>query len=103
VYAVAVAAGGDNSCIIDAEGDVYCWGANGSGQLGTTSKAESALPLRIEGLGEQAVGVAVMDEAICALLRGGSVKCWGENFLGQLGRGSRELESSPAPEPVVFE
>jgi alpha-tubulin suppressor-like RCC1 family protein len=103
VHAVAVAAGGDNTCIIASEGDVYCWGANGSKQLGASTIAESTLPLKIDGLAEDAVGVAVMDEAICALLRSGSVKCWGENFLGQLGRGTRELESSDTPELVVFE
>jgi alpha-tubulin suppressor-like RCC1 family protein len=103
VYPVAVAAGGDDTCIITAKGELYCWGANGSGQLGTTSRPDSAQPMRIGGLAEEAVAVAVMDEAVCALLRSGVVNCWGENFLGQLGRGTRELESSPAPGPVVFE
>ena len=103
VHAVAVAAGGDNTCIIAANGDVHCWGANGSKQLGASQLVVSAMPLKIDGLGEEAVDVAVMDEAICALLRSGSVKCWGENFLGQLGRGTRELESSAVPGLVAFE
>ncbi len=102
VYPVAVAAGGDNTCSVASSGDVYCWGANGGGQLGTTSPLDESLPSRIEGLAEEAVGVAVMDEAICALLRGGSVACWGDNLLGQLGRGGRDLEAHPQPAPVVF-
>lgn len=102
VYPVAVAAGGNNTCAIAGSGDVYCWGANGGGQLGTTSPSDQPLPDRIEGLAEEAVGIAVMDEAICALLRGGWVACWGDNLLGQLGRGSRDLEAHPQPAPVLI-
>lgn len=102
VYAVAVAAGGDDTCIIAAAGDVYCWGANGSGQIGAPPGSDQAMPARVVGLGEQAVGVAMMDDTVCALLRSGSVVCWGDNRVGQLGRGSRDAELHPAPGPVVF-
>ena len=61
------------------------------------------MPTRIDGIGEQTVSVAIMEEAICALLRSGSVMCWGDNRAGQLGRGSRDAERHPAPSPVVFE
>lgn len=103
VYAVAVAAGGNNSCIIDADGDVYCWGANASGQTGTVGQLDQAMPARIAGLDEKAVAVAIMDDAVCALLRGGSIACWGDNLCGQLGRGGRDVELHPQPGPVVFE
>jgi alpha-tubulin suppressor-like RCC1 family protein len=103
VYPVAVAAGENDTCIIAASGDVYCWGANAAGQLGTSSGLDEAMPVRIDGLAEQTVALAVMDQSICALLRGGSITCWGDNLLGQLGRGRRDLESHPQPSPVVFE
>jgi alpha-tubulin suppressor-like RCC1 family protein len=103
VYPVAVTAGANNSCIISADGEVYCWGANGSGQLATSSGIPEATPVRIVGLAEDAVGVAIMDKSICALLRGGSVACWGDNLLGQLGRGARDAEIHAKPGPVVFE
>lgn len=102
VYPVYVAAGGNNSCIIAANGDVYCWGANGDGQLGNASGLDDAMPVRVDGIPEQSVAVAVMDDAICALLRGGSVACWGDNLVGQLGRGSRDLASQPQPGTVVL-
>ncbi len=103
VYAVAVAAGGNSTCIIAANGDVYCWGANGSGQLGASVGVDLATPTRIGALSEQAVAVAIMDDSICALLRGGSVACWGDNVVGQLGRGSRDAEIHVEPSPVRFE
>jgi alpha-tubulin suppressor-like RCC1 family protein len=105
VAAVAVAAGGDGTCMLAASGEVYCWGANGGGQLGAAMVVgqDQTKPVRIEGLGEAAVAVAVMDRALCALLRGGSVVCSGDNATGQLGRGSRDAELHPEPGPVVFE
>lgn len=103
VYPVAVAAGGDGACAIAATGELYCWGANGAGQLGIETRQDQPNPTRIEGLTEQVVGVAVMDDAVCALLRGGSVACWGDNLLGQLGRGSRDGDIHLEAAPVVFQ
>ncbi len=103
VYPVAVAAGGNNTCAIAATGELYCWGANGAGQLGIGTRQDQPNPTRIEGLPEQVVGVAVMDDAVCALLRNGSVACWGDNLVGQLGRGSRDTEIHLEAAPVVFQ
>ncbi|MDF2693235.1 MAG: regulator of chromosome condensation [Labilithrix sp.] len=102
VYAVAVAAGGNDTCVISANGDLYCWGANGSGQVGAAIGQDQLLPTRITGLDGPVVAVGVMDDAICALLRSGSVTCWGDNGVGQLGRGSRDAELHPTPAAVVF-
>lgn len=103
VYPVAVAAGGSDTCAIAATGELYCWGANGSGQLGIATRQDQPKPTRIAGLTEQVVGVAVMDDAVCALLRNGSVACWGDNLVGQLGRGSRDTDIHLEAAPVVFQ
>ena len=76
--------------------------ANGSGQLAKPAGVDRSTPSRIEGLGEPAVGVAILDDAICALLRSGVVACWGDNLLGQLGRGTRDLELHYEPVRVVI-
>lgn len=102
VQAVALFAGGDDTCIIAANGDLHCWGANGSGQLGVAAGAAQPRPRRIEGLDEQVVSAAVMDGTICALRRGGSVACWGDNLVGQLGRGTRDETIHLEPGAVVF-
>jgi alpha-tubulin suppressor-like RCC1 family protein len=103
VYPVAVAAGGNDTCAIAATGELYCWGANGAGQLGVEARRDQPNPTRIEGLTEQVVGVAVMDDAVCALLRNGSVACWGDNLVGQLGRGSRDTDIHVEAAPVIFQ
>jgi len=103
VVPVAVFAGGSDTCAIVANGDLYCWGASSAGQLGTISGLAQAQPNRIEGLAEETVGVAIMDEAMCALSRSGVVACWGDNLFGQLGRGARDLELHPQPSPITIE
>jgi len=103
VHPVAVAAGGDTTCAIAATGELYCWGANRAGQVGVATRQDQSTPTRIAGLTEQVVGVALMDEAVCALLRSGSVACWGDNFFGQLGRGSVDTDIHLEAAPVVFQ
>ncbi|AKV00307.1 regulator of chromosome condensation RCC1 [Labilithrix luteola] len=103
VQAVAVFAGGNDTCIIAANGDLHCWGANQSGQLGTLEGDDKPRPQRIAGLDEQAVSAAIMDGSICALLRSGRVACWGDNLVGQLGRGARDETIHVEPAAVAFE
>jgi len=47
--ATAIAVGGDHVCAIASCGQVYCWGANDSGQLGnaTTSDTPSLVPVEV--------------------------------------------------------
>ena len=103
VQAVSVIAGGDDTCIIAASGELYCWGANDTGQVGVSGGGGQPSPRRIDGLGEQVVSAAVMDGAVCALRRGGTVVCWGDNLAGQLGRGTRDQEIHVEPAPIVIE
>ena len=49
----AVASGSLHSCALEKTGDVKCWGKNISGQLGNSSRADSMLPVDVEGLGDE--------------------------------------------------
>ena len=92
--ATAIAAGGYHSCAVVAGGAVKCWGQNASGELGngvfqtdSTNGFGSPLPVDVIGV----IGATQVDAGVffsCALLGGGSVKCWGENGNGQLGNGT---------------
>jgi alpha-tubulin suppressor-like RCC1 family protein len=72
-------------------GDVWCWGANGSGQLGHRTNdggadCTIACPAGpVQNLG-QAVQVSAGTGFTCAAIADGSVSCWGVNDRGQLGR-----------------
>jgi alpha-tubulin suppressor-like RCC1 family protein len=94
-----VAAGRDFSCALTDGGVVYCWGANGSSQLGPNALgAYSATPVRVDGLGEGVQSVQAGGQHACAITRNGGVKCWGSNSHGQLGNG--QTSNTPSASPV---
>ncbi len=47
---VSMASGELHSCVLAAGGKVYCWGANGSGQLGDGSTSTRPSPVAVQGL-----------------------------------------------------
>lgn len=95
--AVAIAAGATFTCAARRAGGVACWGANGSGQLGTGSTTPSPTPISVPDL-KDAIGVAAGQVHACAVKRDGAVACWGEGANGQLGSG--QVGGSPSPVAV---
>jgi alpha-tubulin suppressor-like RCC1 family protein len=86
--AVALTAGGSNTCALQTSGSVRCWGFNTSGQLGNGSTATVVVsPVTVSGLSD-AVAVATSGSHTCALQASGGMRCWGNNQFGQLGDGS---------------
>jgi alpha-tubulin suppressor-like RCC1 family protein len=49
--AAGVSAGGNDSCAVTSVGEVSCWGNNGGGELGDGTTTNSAVPVRVAGLG----------------------------------------------------
>jgi alpha-tubulin suppressor-like RCC1 family protein len=75
-------------------GVVWCWGYNAPGQLGDASTTDSNVPVQVSGLGSGAVAISAGSSYSCAVITGGTVKCWGDNGSGQLGNGSTGAGSS---------
>jgi alpha-tubulin suppressor-like RCC1 family protein len=93
--AVAVATGGDHTCVLLDTGAVRCWGRNGSGQLGyghTQDIGDDEVPSTAGDvdLGGTAIQVTAGYEHTCAVLDTGAVRCWGNNNSGRLGYGNSE-------------
>lgn len=92
VVPIQVAAHGAHTCVRNRIGKIQCWGANDHGQLGLGSATASfSTPqTAVVDLGgdyyARSVSVGVLHT--CAILDGGSVKCWGDNNYGELGRGN---------------
>ncbi len=97
---VAVSAGDSHVCAMTSVGVVWCWGYNASGQLGDASTTDSNVPVQVSGLGSGAVAISAGSSYSCAVITGGTVKCWGDNGSGQLGNGSTGAGSS-SPVDVV--
>jgi alpha-tubulin suppressor-like RCC1 family protein len=89
---LTVATGGLHTCLLFDDGAVHCWGQNDSGQLGYSHTANVGDNEAPETQGRVDVGGPVVQLAAglqhtCALLEGGAVRCWGQNYDGQLGHG----------------
>jgi alpha-tubulin suppressor-like RCC1 family protein len=90
-----IAASGIHSCAVLADGTVRCWGTNTHNVLGLgPAVPDSALPATVPSLADAAT-VAVGDDHSCALKTDGTVWCWGDNSLGQLGHGCFCVYSTP--------
>ena len=96
--AVEIAVGGNHTCARDATGAVRCWGNNGYGQLGDDAATTESrgIPSPVPGI-TSAVQIAAGAYHTCALLRDGSVQCWGWNRTGQLGDGTTIDRHHPTP------
>lgn len=54
-----VAAGLLHACALKGDGTLWCWGANGSGQLGDATLDDKAAPVSVTALGSEVVQVTV--------------------------------------------
>ena len=99
---VRIEAGLEYTCAILSQGRLRCWGHNNNGQLGqgnTMTAPPSAVAEDIPFVsfgGALVMDVAPADEHTCALLEGGSVRCWGTGDFGKLGYSDDEDRLSPA-------
>lgn len=76
--------GGSFTCARDDLGHVWCWGLNGSGQLGDGTTTNSISPKLVQGL------IAVSDlgvgkDFVTVARDDGTVACWGSSSAGKCG------------------
>ena len=105
VSAGQIVAGVDHTCAI-VDGAVYCWGYNGTGQLGTAEPIAGSVypshysPVRVMTGASTTLNGATQITALyygsCALLNDGTVWCWGNNSNGELGNGTSPANSNVA-------
>ena len=98
--ASAIAVGGRFNCALTTGGAVYCWGLNLSGQVGNGGTGyPGGTPSQVVGLSSGVTAITAGYEHACAILAGGSMRCWGNNAAGQLGNGGTSNSSVPVTIP----
>lgn len=94
---VAIAAGDGFTCGIDWEGRAWCWGANGSGQLGDGTEVTRERPGPVSGGARFSAVAAGRLRQTCGVTIGGDVYCWGSG----VGFGPRTARPSLLPAPAA--
>jgi alpha-tubulin suppressor-like RCC1 family protein len=89
-----IATNGNHVCALRVNGSVYCWGYAERGQVGDGTTGDTdfvrSTAVRVRkggGYLEDIVGIAAGYQHTCALRTDGSVWCWGDGSVGQLGDG----------------
>ncbi|HQJ12465.1 MAG TPA: CARDB domain-containing protein, partial [Anaerolineae bacterium] len=95
--------GDEHSCAV-VNGAAKCWGYNYAGALGNGQKGDATpvtTPVDVVGLSANVTDIAAGADHSCAIV-GGSVKCWGFSYYGQLGNGtSGTYDIYPSPVNVI--
>jgi alpha-tubulin suppressor-like RCC1 family protein len=93
----AVAAGDRHTLAVKADGTLWAWGSNGSGQLGTggTSLQPQTTPVQVVQVGNGLASVAAGSFHTVAVKADGTLWTWGTGFAGQLGTGDTVDHPTP--------
>jgi len=88
--------GYSHTCGLTTAGSAYCWGYNGSGQLGDGSTVQDS-PLRVGvvgGLTFTSGALTAGSDYTCGRV-GSAVWCWGYGYNGSLGNGAAVNKNTP--------
>ncbi|XP_030056338.1 RCC1 and BTB domain-containing protein 2 isoform X1 [Microcaecilia unicolor] len=88
--ATAVACGSHHSMVLTSDGEVYSWGYNNSGQVGSGSTANQPVPRRVTSClnKKYVISIACGQLSSTAVTDKGEVYVWGYSGNGQLGLGN---------------
>ena len=101
-----IAAGFEFTCGLTISHEAYCWGGNRFSQLGSGGKKDSWVPAPVAGgLRFQSVtshslhgcGLEMIENLEGAMQETTNAYCWGGNWYGEVGTGSRKGAFAPAP------
>lgn len=72
-----------STCAVSATGALFCWGANGDGQLGVGDNGVHLAPTLVNLPGAKQVAMGVT--SACAVTTAGGMYCWGGDASGTTG------------------
>lgn len=92
-----VACGSHHSMALTDSGEVYAWGYNNCGQVGSGSTSNQPTPRRVSSCLQNKVAVSIVcgQTSSLAVVDNGEVYSWGYNGNGQLGLGNNGNQLTP--------
>ena len=104
---VDVSSGTAHTVVLTADGDVYAFGSNRAGQIGSPEGLDDggepvrrvSTPVKVDGLPEGVVSITADTNSSFAVTADGQVYGWGENRFGQIGLGTDNGDGTFAPGP----
>lgn len=91
---IAISAGGCHMLALAADGQLWAWGINPLGQLGTANTNDGATPLAVPGMTDVSTMAAGRNHSL-AVKTDGTLWAWGGNASGQLGQGDTTGRTTP--------
>lgn len=91
-YVVSVSTSSDLSTAITSNGDLYCWGDNGQGQVGNGTYIDQTTPVKVL---ENVASVYPYGNDVAAITTNGDLYCWGYNYRGEVGNGTTSSQNTP--------
>ncbi len=97
-----VRAGGVHSCLLDLNGEAWCWGENTYGAVGDGTDTDRLNPVKVSG-GHKFIDIELGARHSCALKADGTAYCWGkdEEFESQGALGGGSIGSKDVPTKVA--
>ena len=84
-----------HACARTTAGDIYCWGWNVFGQVGTGSASSTVAPTRVPGGPWTSMSAGAIHT--CGIQSSGAAYCWGDTFgFGALGNGTPSRSYTPS-------
>jgi alpha-tubulin suppressor-like RCC1 family protein len=92
---ISVSAGPNfHTCGVTRTGAAWCWGNNGSGELGDGTTIEKLVPVAVSGR-HRFAAIGTGFSFTCGVATTGAAYCWGHNVSGQLGNGTTFASLTP--------
>ena len=83
-----------HTCARKTDDTLWCWGDNGTGQIGDGSTTVRSSPVQIAG---DWTWISCGGQHTCGRKSDGSLWCWGANGGGPLGDGTQTTRHVPTP------
>lgn len=96
-----IQAGGWHTMALRSTGEVFVWGWNWYGQLGTGNTNDEYLPVSVPNLANVDF-ISIGNLNTCAIVYGSDVYCWGFNQSGQVGIGNIIEQHQPIYVPGLW-